>query len=190
MSTTAIFPERIPPLPIEDFTPEQAQLTGDWKHLAFSRVLIRAPRMYRTFVNGWLTELIAHTKLPPHDRQVICLRMLELCGDVYEITHHFTISRNTGLSDEQIETYRFGKGPMSAFDRTLVDAIEQLHGQQNISDAVWAALSERYDEEQLMELVYLAGCYLTMGMLTKSFGMQLESADGEFDSINKLRSYK
>ena len=31
----------------------------------------------------------------------------------------------------------------------------------------------------MMEVVFLAGCYQTMAMLTKTFGMQLEGAEGD-----------
>ena len=180
---------RIPPMPAEKFTEEQAQLVGDWKHLAFSRVLINSPRMYRTFVTH-LAELVAHTNLPPRDRQIICMRMLELCGDVYELTHHLTISRNAGLTEDEITAFREGQGAcLTDFDRAVIKATEELQRDQYISDGTWSALASRYSQEQLMEVVFLAGCYLTMAMLTKSFGIQLESAGGEFERINSLRSY-
>ncbi len=37
-----------------------------------------------------------------------------------------------------------------------------------------------------MEIVFLGGCYQTMAMLTKSFGMQLEP---DLESFNALRKY-
>jgi len=186
MSADAV---RIPPLPAEKFTEEQAQLVGDWKHLVFSRVLINSPRMYRTFVTH-LAELVTRTNLPPRDRQIICMHMLELCGDVYELTHHLTISRNAGLTEEEIAAFREGAGAcLTDFDRTLIKATAELQRDQCISDATWAALAAYYSQEQLMEVVFLAGCYLTMAMLTKSFGIQLESAPGEFERIYTLRSY-
>ena len=40
-----------------------------------------------------------------------------------------------------------------------------------------------------MEVVFVGGCYQTMAMLTKTFGMQLEEAGGEFEDINALRAY-
>jgi hypothetical protein len=73
---------RITPLAVEKFSEEQALLVGDWKHLIFSRVLIHSPRMYRTFVTH-LAELIARTNLPPRDRQIVCLRMRQLCDEVF-----------------------------------------------------------------------------------------------------------
>lgn len=177
---------RIAPLPIGDFTDEQARLVGDWKHLAFSRVLVRHPGMYRTFV-PWLAEVITRTSLPPRDRQIVCLRMLELCGDVYEQTHHIVISRKAGLSEEEIAAMRAGRGDcLTDDDRIILRATEELHREQRLSDATWARLAERYTEEQRMELVFLAGCYQVMAMLTKSFGIELEP---ELESFNALRSY-
>jgi len=180
---------RIPPLPVENFTVEQAALVGDWKHLTFSRVLINSPRMYRGFVTH-LAELVTKTCLPPRDRQIICLRMLELCGDDYELTHHLTISRNAGLTEAEIIAFRTGEGDcLTDFDRLVLEATAQLQRDQFINDTTWAALATRYSQEQLMEVVFLAGCYLTMAMLTKTFGIELESAPGEFEHINTLRAY-
>lgn len=177
---------RVPPLAPQQFTDEQAALVGDWKHLAFSQVLVRHTGMYRTFV-PWLAELIAQTSLPPRDRQIVCLRMLELCDEVYEQTHHITISRKVGLTDEEIDAMRAGQGDgLTAFDRVVIAATEDLFRDQCIGQATWDALAERYSERQLMEIVFLAGCYQTMAMLTKSFGMELEP---DLEDFNALRSY-
>lgn len=178
--------KRIPALDPADFTEEQKNLVGEWTYLEFSRVLINSPRMYGTFV-PWLKELIAETVLSARDRQIVCLRMLELCGDVYEKTHHIVISRKCGLSDEEIEAFRTGEGAALAdADRYVVSAVEELYKDQCIGDATWEALARRYSQEQLMELVFLAGCYQTMGMLTKSFGIKLEE---DLESFNELRDY-
>lgn len=187
MPITAV---RVPEVPVEKFTAEQAELVGPWKHLIFSRVLVNSPRMYRTFVTH-LAELVARTNLPPRDRQIICVRMLELCGDEYELTHHLTISRNTGLSEDEITAIRYGFGGcLTDFDRVLLTATAELQRDQYVSDGTWAALAARYTQEQLMEVVFLAGCYLTMAMLTRSFGIQLETPGDDFDKINSLRAYK
>ena len=179
-------PVRIPPVEPEKFTEEQAELVGDWKHLTFSRVLVNSPRMYRTFV-AHLAELITNTALPARDRQIVCLRMLQLCNDVYEKTHHEIISRKVGLTDEEITAMIEGQGDaLTDSDRTVIEATDELYHDQCISDATWNRLAERYTREQLMEIVFLAGCYQTMGMLTKSFGIQLEP---DLESFNALRSY-
>jgi 4-carboxymuconolactone decarboxylase len=180
---------RIAPVEPENFTAEQADLVGDWKHLVFSRVIVNNPKMYRTFVPH-IEATIAKTSLPPRERQVIVLRTLAICHDTYEMAHHIRISRNAGISEEEIAAFQAGTGDcLTEFDRVLLSATDELERDQMISDATWAALTQRYSVEQLMEVVFVAGCYQTMAMLTKTFGIQLEPADGEFEDINKLRAY-
>ena len=189
MPSTEQFPVRIPPLPYEQFTEEQDRLVGGWHHLNFSKVMIRHPGMYGTFV-PWLREVIAGTTLPPRDRQAVCLRMLHLCGDVYEYTHHVTISERAGLTAQEIADMTAGDGAtLTAHDRAVIRASEELQRDQFVADATWAELGQSLSPEQRMELVFLAGCYLTMAMLTKSFGMQLETDEADHAAVNALRTY-
>jgi 4-carboxymuconolactone decarboxylase len=180
---------RVPPVDPANFTDEQAELVGDWKHLVFSRVIVNNPKMYRTFVPH-IEAVIAKTSLPPRDRQVIVLRTLATCNDTYELAHHIEISRNAGIGEEEIAAFQAGEGAcLTAFDRTLIAAADELKSSQRIGDETWAKLAERYTVEQLMEVVFAAGLYVTMAMLTKTFGMPLEEPNGEFEDINKLRAY-
>jgi alkylhydroperoxidase family enzyme len=180
---------RIPPVAPENFTPEQAELVGDWKHLVFSRVIVNNPKMYRVFL-PYINASIALTSLPPRERQILVLRSLASANDVYELAHHITISRNAGIGEEEITAFQRGEGAsLSDFDRTLIKAADELRTDQVISDATWEKLASRYSAEQLMDVVFVTGLYLTMAMLTKSFGMQLEPDEGQSSSVNKLRDY-
>lgn len=179
---------RIPALPVERLTAEQRELIGDWTKLNFSRVIVNHPAMYRTFV-PFLAQLITRTELPPRDRELVCLRTLALCDDTYELHHHKTIARNTKMSEEEIAAACEGRGDcLSPFDLVVLRATEELVRDQFISDDTWQALSAEYNQVQLMDLVFLAGCYVTMGMITKSFGMELESEEDQV-SINAGRAY-
>lgn len=180
---------RIAPVEPENFTDEQAQLIGNWKHLVFSRVIVNNPKMYRSFLPH-IEAVIAHTSLPPRDRQVLVLRTLAICNDTYEMAHHVTISRNADISEAEIAAFQSGAGEcLTDFDRVLLSAADELERDQFISNVTWAALADRYSTQQLMEVVFVAGCYQTMAMLTKTFGIQLENAGGDFEEINKLRAY-
>ena len=180
--------ERIAPLSPAQFTPRQAELVGDWTHLAFSRVIVRHPEMYALFV-PWIEQLIARSKLPPRDREVLVLRTLGLGRDTYELHHHEMIARNAGMSDEDIRAATHGDADLPDWGRWLLCAAEELVREQRIADATWEALAERYDEEQLMEVVFLVGCYATMAMLTRSFGMQVEGSADDLARIEALRDY-
>lgn len=180
---------RIAPVAPEDFTAEQAELVGDWKHLVFSRVIVNNPKMYRCFL-PYIHASIATTSLPPRERQILVLRSLASARDEYELAHHITISRNAGISEDDIAAFQRGEGDsLSDFDRALINAADELRNAQFISDATWNKLAERYSTEQLMDVVFVTGLYLTMAMLTKTFGMELEPNEGQSSDVNKLRDY-
>jgi 4-carboxymuconolactone decarboxylase len=179
---------RIPPLAPAAFTPRQAELVGDWTHLAFSRVIVRHPAMYALFV-PWIEQLIARSKLPPRDREVLVLRVLGLGRDTYELHHHEMIAKGAGMSEAEIAAATHGGASLSDWDQALMRAAEELVGEQRIADETWARLGARYDEEQLMEVVFLVGCYNTMAMLTRSFGMEIEASPEDFERIEALRDY-
>lgn len=181
---------RIAPLAPEEFTPEQAELVGDWTHLVFSRVAVRHPGAYRNFVPH-IKAMIAEGTIPPRDREIVILRMLGQCDETYETHHHRTIAAtNTGMPAEEIDAALAGKGVcLTDFDRVLIRATEELLRDQKIGDSTWAALGERYCDEQKIEVVFLAGLYATMAMLTKSFGMPLEGESEDYERIQSLREY-
>jgi len=177
---------RIEPVTPDRMTAEDKARIGPWKDLVFSQVLLRHPRMYDVFL-PYLKAVVADTILPQRDRQIVCLHMLQLGDDTYEKTHHVEISRKVGMNDAEIAQILAGGGDLlDDWDRTVMTAVEELYRDQCIGDATWAKLGERYSEQQQMEFVFLAGCYVTMAMLTKSFGMQLEP---DLASFNKNRDY-
>jgi 4-carboxymuconolactone decarboxylase len=181
-------PVRIPPLSPEQFTDEQKALVGEWHHLNFSRVLVQHPQMYRAFL-PFLDKVIRGSNLPPRDREILCLRTLALGSDVYEAHHHVTIARKTGMTEAEIEAARSEGAGLGQFDRCLMRAAEELVRQQCVSDETWACLAERYSQEQLMETVFLVGCYTIMATITRSFGMELEQDLETERRLAQLRQY-
>lgn len=179
---------RIPPLPVAEFSEEQAKLVGDWTHLTFSRVLIRHPGLYKVFV-PYIAAVIAGSTLPPRDREVLVVRVLALGNDVYEAHHHVQIAHKAGMSDADIAAVRAGDASLSPWDQTLVRAADELVASQQVSDASWAAMGERYSPAQQMEVVFLVGCYTVMAMLTNSFGIEIEDDPEADEKLKAMRQY-
>jgi hypothetical protein len=179
---------RIPAVDPGTCSEEQKDLMGAWQSMNFARVIVQSPVLYRAFV-PLIEKVIAKTCLPPRDRQVLVLRTLTLGNDVYEVTHHELISKSAGLNDTEIAQMRAGQGDaLTDFDKVLIAAAEQLVRSQFIDEATWSALATRYDREQLMEVVALVGTYLTMAMVTRNYGIELE--DGEtFAGFARQREY-
>ncbi len=183
------YPVRIPPLSPDNFTDLQKELVGDWSNMNFCRVIVQHPEMYKVFL-PYIETLIAGSSLPPRDREILVLRALAVADDVYETLHHETIARNADISDAEIKAAQ-GDGNnevLSDFDRLLMRAVDELMSKQNISDITWAGLSERYTDKQVIEVVFLVGCYTVMAMLTNSFGIPIE--ENAEDEFTELRQYK
>jgi alkylhydroperoxidase family enzyme len=181
-------PVRIPPLSLEEFTDEQKRLVGEWHHLNFSRVLVQHPAMYRIFL-PFIDKVIRGSNLPPRDREILCLRTLALGNDVYEAHHHVTIARKVGMTEDEIEAARTDGAGLGQFDRCLMRAAEEIVRHQFVSDATWACLAERYSREQLMETVFVVGCYTIMATITRSFGMEVEQDPETEQRLARLRQY-
>lgn len=182
-------PVRIIALNPAQFTDEQQQAVGDWSVLNFSRVLAHHPALYRVYV-PFIEKVISFTELPPRDREVIVLYLLSRCGERYELGHHIDIARDkVGMSEADIEAITDNHDGLSAFDKLLVRATEELLTQFRISDTTWAALAATYSPVQLMEVVGLVGCYSTMAMMTRSFGIQPEDRQQVEKRLAELRTY-
>ena len=47
----------------------------------------------------------------------------------------------------------------SPADATLLRAVDELHKDQHISHSTWALLRERFDEKQLLDIIFTTGQY-------------------------------
>ncbi len=181
-------PPRLEPLPPEQFTDEQRELVGDWSHLNFSRVVVRHPAMYRVFL-PFIDKVIRATELPPRDREILVIRTLAHSGEIYEAHHHDLIARNAQMSDAEIAAIRQEGAGLSDFDRLLMRAADELAQGHDLGDDTWTLLAAQYTEVQLMELVFLVGCYTVMAMATNSLGIPLESDQAAYQRLDELRKY-
>jgi alkylhydroperoxidase family enzyme len=179
---------RIPPLAPDDYTDEQRALVGDWSTLNFSRVIVQHPELYRVFL-PFLDKLIRGSQLPPRDREILIIRCLALCNESYEAHHHVSIARNAAMTDADIAAAASGGAGLSPEERELAKATEELVRTHCISDETWNSLAQRYSAMQLMEIVFLVGCYALMAMATKSFGIELENDAESARRLAQLRQY-
>lgn len=142
--------------------------------------LVRHPGLFRR----WLPfggKLLAG-RLSARDRELLILRTGWLCQAEYEWGQHVPLGREAGLTDDELA--RITAGPddpaWSEADATLLRAADELHDDACIGDATWAALAERYDERQLIEIPMLVGHYHLVAFTLNSLGVQLEPGVGGF----------
>lgn len=138
-------------------------------------VLLNYPALAKAFLTFNQHVAIAST-LSKRQRELVILRISWLRRSEYEFVQHLVVGRNAGLSDAELE--RVQRGPDAAGwdapDADLVRATDELHAHARIGDATWQRLSAALRQEQLMDLVFLVGCYDVLAMVFKTFGVQLE----------------
>ena len=122
-------------------------------------------------------------KLPARDRELLILRTGWLCRSEYEWGQHTILARDAGVSDEEMELVKAGPDApgWSADDALLLRAADELHADACITDATWAALAERYDERQLVEVPMLVGHYHMVAFTLNTLGVAREPGVPGFD---------
>jgi alkylhydroperoxidase family enzyme len=170
---------RIPPLPPGEEDDEARELlagvnTGGAKAADIFRTFVRHPGLFRKWMpfGGKLLS----GKLSAHDRELLILRTGWRCQAEYEWGQHVLIARAAGISDDEIARVKEGQDApgWDAFDAVLLRAADELHDDSCLSDATWAALAERYDIRQLIEVPMVVGHYHLVAFALNSFGVQRE----------------
>ena len=118
-------------------------------------------------------------------REILILRIGWLCGSEYEWSQHVRAARRIGMSDDEIRRIAAGADApgWDAFEAALVRATDELHRDDTISDATWRALSARYGEAELMDVVITVAGYRMVSIALNSLGTQLESGRPRFPDV-------
>src|SRR4051794_32629085 len=153
---------RITPLPA----------TGDERQLNIFRTLSRNRELYKGFL-ALGGHLLGGGRLPAREREIVILRTGFRCGSEYEFGQHTRIGRDAGLRDDEIERLA-ADGDWTDDDRALVDMVDELCAADVVSESTWQRLSSRWSDDQMLELLVLAGYYRLVSGLLNSVGVALE----------------
>ncbi len=149
--------------------------------LALFRTLARSPRILRKIR---ASNLLDRGPLERRERELVILRTCARCRSEYEWGVHAAVfARRFGLSDAEIAgSLRAGwrDALWSDRDRLLIRLVDELHEQATLSDALWSALRPLWSDEQLIELIVLAGFYHTISFVTNALTIPLEDSAERF----------
>jgi alkylhydroperoxidase family enzyme len=114
--------------------------------------------------------------LPARERELVILRVGANAQSVYEFGQHTLIGRDSGITDDEVLalTLPADAHPWSEGDRDLIALADELCADDCVSDATWARLAGRWDDEALVELVVVAGFYRLVSGFLNSAGVQLD----------------
>ena len=134
---------------------------------------------HEKLLKRWLVfarHILGKSSLPARAREILILRIGWLCQAEYEWGQHVKIGKEIGLTDDEIQGIMDGPDSKrwNVFDATLLRAVDELYSDSFISDLTWKALTERYNTQQLLDLVFTVGQYNLVSMALNTLGVQLE----------------
>lgn len=114
--------------------------------------------------------------LPERERELVILRVGANARAVYEFGQHTLIGRRAGLDDVEIAalTRSPADHAWSDDDQALIAMCDDLHADDCVTDATWSALSTRWNQAELVELLVTAGFYRLVSGFLNSAGVQLD----------------
>lgn len=157
-----------PPYPPEIQASFDTLMRGAPPLLLF-RTVAQNPRVLARMMAGGLLD---RGSISIRQRELIILRITALCGAEYEWgVHVAAFGAKAQWTPEQIRATRLGDrdAPCWTADEKLVLKLaDSLFHTRTVDDALWAELRPVFADDQLIELVMLAGLYHAVSFLVNT----------------------
>jgi alkylhydroperoxidase family enzyme len=141
------------------------------------KMLMWAPEMAVPFID--FNDAVRYkVSLSDAMRELIILRVGNLCEAAYEVHHHTRIAREVGMSESLIAAAKTGSGAPGLDDtqRLALDLTDDLVKNRKASDANFAKAIKVFGEKTLNEIIMLAGCYVLACMFLRTWEIDIEKA--------------
>ncbi|MEU1180347.1 carboxymuconolactone decarboxylase family protein [Streptomyces sp. NPDC005820] len=120
-------------------------------------------------------HVLGKNTLPLKSRELMILRIAARAQAAYEWDQHVRIARRAGLADGTILAAATGAGDgLDELDRVLLAATDALVETQNVDDDLWERLSAHLSTEQVIDVLYTVGQYLTIATVINTLGVRVE----------------
>jgi 4-carboxymuconolactone decarboxylase len=176
--------QRITNLPREEWTDAAREVFAFWgepnaweegSKTNIMMVMGNHPRLGMVY-NNWGKYFLMENSLNTRQLEIVILRVAVLANSAYEWHNHVGYGMNAGLTLDEIAAIRdFPKGAAFNEEETaLLQACDELIGNNNLSDETWQALSKTLDKRQMMDLVFTIGHYVMTSWALSAFGVPIE----------------
>ena len=120
-------------------------------------------------------------------REIVIDRVCARCDCEYEWGVHIaSYQEKAELTDDQVYSTVHGSGAddcWDAKDRALMNMVDELHDTGLLSDDTFAALSEHFSENAIIELLALAGWYHAISYMASGAQTELEEWAPRFPPV-------
>ncbi len=151
----------------------RSAISRDGTPLNIFRMLSHHPKLLKRF--NLLGGFILNKGLvPEREREIVILRIGWRAQSVYEFGQHTEIGLRCGLTQAEIDGLAGAEHVWSQDDGLLIALADELCDDDCVTDATFAALAQRWNDAELMELVVTAGFYRLVSGFLNTFGVQLD----------------
>jgi 4-carboxymuconolactone decarboxylase len=127
-----------------------------------------ALRRFLVFSN----HVLGKNTLPLRSRELMILRIAARAGAAYEWDQHVRIARRAGLTDDEILRGATGRwGDLDELDQVLLAATDSLLDRQGVDDELWLRLRAHLSNQQIIDVLYTVGQYLTIATVINTLGV-------------------
>jgi 4-carboxymuconolactone decarboxylase len=180
-------PQRIASLTADEFDEDAKALVTKIRQLlglqtseipAVFGLMLRHPGLFRCQMDMGMQ--LFKGELSPRERELAVLRIAWLCRAPFEWGEHVDIAKRYGVGVDEIERLTLGSSDpgWSEHDRAILKAVEELLGQQMISDETWEVLARTWTERQLLEFPMLVGQYFATALQQNALRVKLADDNG------------
>ncbi|WP_339832520.1 carboxymuconolactone decarboxylase family protein [uncultured Parvibaculum sp.] len=149
--------------------------------LVLFRTLARNPRVFRRFMAGGLLD---KGTLSLREREIVIDRACARCGGEYEWGVHIAFfGERVGFGPAEVAaTVAPGADAdcWNAREKLIVRLVDQLHDTSTVDDDLWMTLKTAFSDEQLLEMIVLAGLYHMVSFVVNATRLPLEDYAARF----------
>ena len=140
---------RIPALRAEQWDDKATEMMGPFAEAGRDYNIFKTLAHHPDLAKRWLVfanHILGKSTLPERERELLILRIGHLCRAGYELAQHKSISRELGMSEEEISSAQTGPDTegVPELDRLLFQAADELHADAHITDDTWRGLSAHF----------------------------------------------
>jgi len=166
---------RLPYLDKSDVLPEHQDLLA--RNINLYRLLAHSPRAARS-LNTLARFIRDGSRLDPRLRQMAILQVGYVTRSAYEYSHHIRISREFGVSDDDIRAIADETaGHVTALEplaKAVLRAAREMTLEVALSDRTFDALRRELDPERLTDLIITIGHYNSLVRVLAAMRIDVE----------------
>ena len=136
-------------------------------------LMLRHPGLFQAQMD--MGVALFRGQISARERELAVLRVGWLCRAPFEWGEHVDIAKRYGVTQEEVNRVPLGSSApgWSEHDRAILKAVEELLGNQMISDETWDVLAKTWTERQLIEFPMLVGQYFATALQQNALRVRL-----------------